>query len=118
MPWAFSNEKQGRRNQRIRPNSPSSRRRWPWPSPLRTPLRNVPNVTRARIEIEAVTRYWDKEIEFLHTYRARVTNGTSRGLNLHGIKIARAVCRRADFTSARLVLRRTNEAADVRHLNV
>jgi hypothetical protein len=65
-----------------------------------------------------VTRYWDKEIEFLHTYRARVTNGTSRGLNLHGIKIARAVCRRADFTSARLVLRRTNEAADVRHLNV
>ena len=29
---------------------------------LRTPLRNVPNVTRARIEIDAVTRYWDKAI--------------------------------------------------------
>jgi len=65
----------------------------------------------ARIEIEAVTRYWNKEIEFLLTYRARVTNGTSRGLNLRGIKIGRAVRRRADFTSARLVLRRTNEAA-------
>ena len=78
---------------------------------LRTPLRNVPNVTRARIEIEAVTRYWNKEIEFLLTYRARVTNGTSRGLNLRGIKIGRAVRRPADFTSARLVLWRTNEAA-------
>ena len=49
----------------------------------RVPLRNVPIVTPARIQTEAISLVLPKErIEFLTSYRARVTFGTFRDLRL------------------------------------